>query len=225
MLSTYVSGEFPEEYVPTGKSLGLKLFLTLLLVFTNYSKVVQVEGKSVKLGLWDTAGQEDYDRLRPLSYKKANIVMVCYSIDSPESLKHVQEKWSVEARTYAPTAALMLVGLKLDLREAAQKSAATADYYDPSAGIHGGNGYEDQYYLAEDGQYYPVNSSYGAIQGTPAYEVVDYETGKKMAVEIGAAAFKECSARTGENINETFDTMLILATRQSKPAQGCCTVM
>eukprot|EP00475_Leptophrys_vorax_P028672 TRINITY_DN4164_c0_g1_i1.p1 TRINITY_DN4164_c0_g1~~TRINITY_DN4164_c0_g1_i1.p1 ORF type:complete len:222 (-),score=56.18 TRINITY_DN4164_c0_g1_i1:98-763(-) len=201
MLSTYVSGEFPEEYVPT--------------VFTNYSKNVTVDGKQVKLGLWDTAGQEDYDRLRPLSYKKANIVMVCYSIDSADSVKHVREKWAVEARTYAPTADIVLVGLKIDLREAAKSS--NAQYYDPSKPS---GGQDDQYYLAEDGEYYPVSK-----QTAPAYELVDYETGKQLAVEIGASAFKECSARTGENLKETFDAVLTIASRKAQPARGCCSVM
>lgn len=37
-------------------------------------------------------GQEDYDRLRPLSYPDTNVVLICYSVDSPDSLENVSEK-------------------------------------------------------------------------------------------------------------------------------------
>lgn len=43
----------------------------------------------VELALWDTAGQEDYDRLRPLSYPDTDVILMCFSVDSPDSLGNV----------------------------------------------------------------------------------------------------------------------------------------
>lgn len=45
--------------------------------------------RQVELALWDTAGQEDYDRLRPLSYPDTDVILMCFSIDSPDSLGEV----------------------------------------------------------------------------------------------------------------------------------------
>jgi GTPase SAR1 family protein len=49
-------------------------------------------GKMVELALWDTAGQEEYDRLRPLSYPETDIIFVCFAIDCPNSLENVMDK-------------------------------------------------------------------------------------------------------------------------------------
>jgi GTPase SAR1 family protein len=51
-----------------------------------------VEGKPINLGLWDTAGQEDYDRLRPLSYPQTDVFIVCFSIISSPSFENVKTK-------------------------------------------------------------------------------------------------------------------------------------
>jgi len=48
------------------------------------------------LGLFDTAGQEDYDRLRPLSYPQTDVFLVCFSVTSPASFENVKEKWFPE---------------------------------------------------------------------------------------------------------------------------------
>jgi len=53
-----------------------------------------VDGKSVQLALWDTAGQEDYERLRPLAYSKAHVILIGFSIDTPDSLDNVKHKVS-----------------------------------------------------------------------------------------------------------------------------------
>uniref|UniRef100_A0A1D1ZE65 Rac-like GTP-binding protein 2 n=1 Tax=Anthurium amnicola TaxID=1678845 RepID=A0A1D1ZE65_9ARAE len=103
MLICYTSNKFPTDYVPT--------------VFDNFSANVSVDGSIVNLGLWDTAGQEDYSRLRPLSYRGADIFVLAFSLISRASYENVLKKWMPELRRFAPNVPIVLVGTKLDLRE------------------------------------------------------------------------------------------------------------
>ncbi|KAJ6445453.1 translation machinery-associated protein 20 [Purpureocillium lavendulum] len=86
-------------------------------VFENYVTDCRVDGKSVQLALWDTAGQEDYERLRPLAYSKAHVILIGFSIDTPDSLDNVKHKWIEEATRLCAGVPIILVGLKKDLRE------------------------------------------------------------------------------------------------------------
>lgn len=86
-------------------------------VFENYVTDCRVDGKSVQLALWDTAGQEDYERLRPLAYYKSHVILIGFSVDSPDSLENVRHKWIEEARERCPDVPIILVGLKMDLRQ------------------------------------------------------------------------------------------------------------
>merc|ERR1719273_65975 len=75
-----------------------------------------VDGKPINLGLWDTAGQEDYDRLRPLSYPQTNVFLVCFAVIASSSLNNVKMKWIPEITQHAPDVPIILVGTKSDLR-------------------------------------------------------------------------------------------------------------
>lgn len=61
-------------------------------VFENYVTNRQFDGKIVEIALWDTAGQEEYDRLRPLSYPESHVILIVFSVDFPVSLANVQDK-------------------------------------------------------------------------------------------------------------------------------------
>jgi Rho family protein len=61
-------------------------------VFDNYVADIQLDGKPVQLALWDTAGQEEYERLRPMSYAKAHVILIAFAVDTPDSLDNVANK-------------------------------------------------------------------------------------------------------------------------------------
>ena len=86
-------------------------------VFDNYAVTVMIGGEPYTLGLFDTAGQEDYDRLRPLSYPQTDVFLVCFSVVSPSSFENVKEKWVPEITHHCPRTPFLLVGTQIDLRD------------------------------------------------------------------------------------------------------------
>jgi len=150
LLIVYAENRFPEAYIPT--------------VFENYVTQVQFEGKEIELALWDTAGQEEYDRLRPLSYPESDVILIVFSIDFPVSLGNVQDKWFPEVAHFCEGTPLILVGTKTDLRR------------------------DDQ-----------TRRMLGAQGQAP----VSAEQGQSVAREIGAR-YIECSAKTGNGVQEVF---------------------
>lgn len=165
LLCCFALGEFPKEYQPT--------------IFENYVAEIRLDGKPVQLALWDTAGQEEYERLRPLSYSKSHVILIAFGIDTPDSLENVAVKWIEEVRSICGSAIpVILVGCKSDLRPPPD-SPLSHNYVQPSAG-------------------------------------------QEMAREIGARAYKECSALRGDGVDDVFEaaTRASMLMREGVPGHG-----
>jgi len=106
LLNVFTRGYFPTVYEPT--------------VFENYVHDIFIDNTHVELSLWDTAGQEEFDRLRSLSYDNTHAIMLCFSVDSPDSLENIETKWKSEIEENCPGVKIVLVALKCDLRERSQ---------------------------------------------------------------------------------------------------------
>ena len=113
LLMVFKDEHFPSDYVPT--------------VFENYVKYLTYDTKPIELVLWDTAGQEDYDSIRPLSYPDTDVILLCYSIDLRESFDNILTKWHDELKYYCPKVPVILVGLKKDLRNEAKLDVRHSD--------------------------------------------------------------------------------------------------
>lgn len=172
MLFAFSKDEFPETYIPT--------------ICETFVKEVEVDDRPVQLVLWDTAGQEDYDRLRPLSYSRSHAVLVCFAVDDRTSFENVRLKWCTEVRHFCPEVPLILVATKLDLRhEVVMECRAKGK----------------------------ANTSVSAIDGY------------RLAEEVGASAYVECSAKTREGIRKVFEVaakeVLRVETTVKKKANAC----
>ncbi|KAF5579538.1 cell division control 42 [Fusarium pseudocircinatum] len=164
LLISYTTNKFPSEYVPT--------------VFDNYAVTVMIGDEPYTLGLFDTAGQEDYDRLRPLSYPQTDVFLVCFSVTSPASFENVREKWFPEVRHHCPGVPCLIVGTQVDLRD------------DPS-----------------------VREKLSKQKMQP----VRREDGERMAKDLGAVKYVECSALTQYKLKDVFDEAIVAALEPPAP--------
>lgn len=137
----------------------------------------------MELTLWDTAGQEDYDRLRPLSYPDTHVILLCYAVDSPLSLEHAVTRWAPEIKHYCPNVPVVLVGLKSDLRKPINNTPNTNSNVNNSNSMNGGVSFY--------------------VSG--GRRIVRHDEAQSAAFRIGAVAVVECSAKGGIGVQQVFE--------------------
>eukprot|EP01091_Cochliopodium_minus_P002017 TRINITY_DN11935_c0_g1_i1.p1 TRINITY_DN11935_c0_g1~~TRINITY_DN11935_c0_g1_i1.p1 ORF type:complete len:195 (-),score=39.51 TRINITY_DN11935_c0_g1_i1:92-676(-) len=103
LLISFTENKFPVEHVPT--------------IFDNFTKEITVDGKKINLTLIDTAGQEEYSRLRSLSYPETDVFLLCFSLISQTAFDNVKSKWHPEVQHYCPNGKYIIVGTKADLQQ------------------------------------------------------------------------------------------------------------
>ena len=148
-----------------------------------------IDDEAVNIGLWDTAGQEDYDRLRPLSYPQTDIFLICFSIVSPSSYENVRAKWYTEIRYYCPETPIVLVGTKMDLRD----DLATKQHLNVSCFIF---------------TFYQSLILSFKFKKSRRMVPISPQKGAHLAQEIGALQYIECSALTQRNLSRVFEVAI-----------------
>ncbi|GAB6021730.1 hypothetical protein CHUAL_004308 [Chamberlinius hualienensis] len=111
---SYSTNGYPREYVPTA--------------FDNYNVRVTVDNQPLCLQICDTAGQDDFDALRPLCYPGTDVFLICFSVVSPTSFYNIRDKWVPEIKRYCPAAPIILVGTQCDLRSDVKVLIELASY-------------------------------------------------------------------------------------------------
>uniref|UniRef100_A0A6B2LHW4 Uncharacterized protein n=1 Tax=Arcella intermedia TaxID=1963864 RepID=A0A6B2LHW4_9EUKA len=140
------------------------------------------------MSLWDTAGQEDYDRIRPLSYSETDVFLVCFSVINATSFANVKTKWWPEIMHHYPSN-ILLVGTKIDLRE----DPEIMHHY-PSNILLVGTKID----LREDPEKVQNLNDLGM-------KVVTTEEGHQLGRDIQAIQYMECSARLNRGLKDVFD--------------------
>ncbi|XP_052246463.1 ras-related protein Rac1-like isoform X2 [Dreissena polymorpha] len=104
LCSKQPGGSGTQEYTPSA--------------FDTYTSTYDVtDTYSIQLALWDTSGQDEFRRVRPISYSDADIILLCYSVGDTVSLGNVTTKWYPEIRENCPKQPVILVGCQKDLRD------------------------------------------------------------------------------------------------------------
>lgn len=168
-------------------------------IFENSQKDHKYKNQSYSLDLWDTAGQENFDRLRPLSYKGVDCFLLCFDVSNATSLDNIKFKWMKEiqqaiqdnvSNSDDSKGQVMLVGTKSD------KRGMKSDIYKEVT--------SDQ--IAEHRRKIAENRGYGENED--------------------AVPYVETCALTRKNVKEVFETAIELCMHDSKPkASGCCTIL
>ncbi|KAJ8941215.1 hypothetical protein NQ318_015647 [Aromia moschata] len=136
-----------------------------------------VDSVNVSLRLWDTFG--DHEKDRRFAYGRSDVVLLCFSINNPVSLRNCRLMWFPEIRRFCPSTPVLLVGCKNDLRYM----------------------YRDEAYLS----YFRDRSPF--VRATRKSDLVMPDEARDVARELGLYYY-ETSVLTYYGVNEVFENAI-----------------
>lgn len=92
------------------------------------AKKVEVHGRTVVLGVWDTAGSERYESMSRIYYRGAKAAIICYDLTDSKSYERAVQ-WTKEIRELEEGCALYLCGTKKDLIAGDSRLNQQVDYH------------------------------------------------------------------------------------------------
>ncbi|KAJ8281311.1 hypothetical protein GJAV_G00066070 [Gymnothorax javanicus] len=156
LLVRFTSETFPECYKPT--------------VYENTGVDVFMDGVQISLGLWDTAGNDTFRGIRPMSYQQADVVLLCYSVANHTSFASVRQKWLFEVREHLPEVPVLVVATQTDQRE----------------------------------------------MGPYRAHCLSASEGKRLAQDIRAKGYLECSALSNRGVQQVFECAVRTAINKAR---------
>ena len=184
LVMAYCHDRYPEEHEPT--------------ILKSVPADAEVDGEKIDLVVIDTPGEEEYAPIRPCVYRKTDLVVICFSVDSPRSMENVRRLWVPEIQRCAVGVPYILVGNKTDIRD---------DYYAnhchcsvcQECALGCGRGWD----------------AFGSRQSVLDCSVSS-KRGQELAKQAGCLDYMECSAKYRSGTRDVFETAAYYAVKRHK---------
>ncbi len=214
LISAYSRDRFTENYAPT--------------ILNCYQTDARMCGELIELVVMEVSGRDDYYPLRRRAYHKMDAAVICYSVDSLQTLERVRDFWVPELKRHAPTVPFVVVGTKRDLRDHA-RDRLEEELTILEAGERSQEGKKDE---KKRGRSQALMAA--RLRGEAGFRerYVSREKGRSLAERVGAEDFVECSSLYRDHTREVFETTTKIALRKTRrlrtdnrSLEAACTIL
>lgn len=187
LVSSYCSDKFIDMYSPT--------------ILKCMPADCKIQGRQVDIIVADTPGRYDYLPLRKIAYDKCDLVIICFALDSPQTLENVEKFWIPEVLSQAPGIPFMVVGNRRDCRDEVYANWCSCEICQH---CHLG-----------------CQKGLNTLRRMDADELLkctmlSFDQGYSLAKDSGAVAYQECSAKFRDNTRTVFECATKMALKKHR---------